>query len=81
MGSITETELKDEIIKMQQELPTKADTIEQKVLTKFNISLDEYLLLINGDTTVQSKMMKLNDFITKATSMIEPEFDQSELFD
>lgn len=36
---------------------------------------------MNDNPHVQTKIMKLNTYITMATQMIEPEFEQAELFD
>lgn len=41
-GVITEDQLKDHLMKSQQELPTKADAIEKKILDKHNISFEDY---------------------------------------
>lgn len=78
---ITEDQLKDHLMKSQQELPTKADAIEKKILDKHNISFEDYFEYVNTNPEVTAKMMKLNDFITKATQMLEPEFDQADLKD
>lgn len=78
---MTEEQLKDHLMKSQQELPTKADAIEKKILDSNNISFDEYFEYVNSNTDVQEKMMKLNNFITMATQMIDPEFDQADLLE
>jgi len=41
-GVITEDQLKDHLMKSQQELPTKADAIEKQILDKHNISFEDY---------------------------------------
>lgn len=34
--------LKEKLIKIQEELPAKAESIENKILEKNNITMDEY---------------------------------------
>lgn len=65
----------------QQELPAKADAIEKKILDQNNISFEDQFEFVNSNQEVQAKMMKLNNFITMATQMLEPEFDQADLME
>lgn len=53
--------LKEKLMKLQEDLPVKAESIENKILEKNNITMDEYFNYVNENALVQAKIMKLNN--------------------